>query len=68
MKTRHRRRIRQPMTKHSQPTDCLKFLEETNSASEKKIIARFGNALEHGCLDEYLNIFTRYFFLISTFK
>ena len=51
-------------TKHSQPDDCLTFLEQANSSSEKKIIARFGNTLEHGSLDEFLNIFTRYFFSI----
>lgn len=49
-------------TKHSQPDDCLTFLEQANSSSGKKIVARFGNTLEHGSLDEFLNIFTRYFF------
>ena len=53
-------------TKHSQPDDCLTFLEQANSSSENKykIVERFGNTLnfEHGSLDEFLNIFTRYFF------
>ena len=54
-------------TKHSQPDDCLTFLEQANSSSESKykIVARFGNTLKHGSLDEFLNIFTRYFFFHS---
>lgn len=53
--------------KHPQPEDCLKFLEEANSATEetKPIIARFRTLLEHGSLDYFLNIFTRSVFLDS---
>ena len=52
------------MSWHSQPGDCVKFLEEANSPTEetKKTIEKFMRTMvEQGCLDEFLLFFTRYF-------